>query len=222
MHEDKDYEQWMNKIEKDKLLILPENLKLFKEHLREVKRQYKLRTVINHIIVLLPFVKWCKKPIKELDKYDVGDYLDTLEDLADTSQTLHQMLIRKFLRAHIPEVAATIVVKKAEAEHTPDEMLNSDDLEKLIDAAPTARDRALIACLYESGARKSELLSTTITDAKFDRYGCLLWLRESKTKTRPARLIYASSYLYQWLQVHPLERVTKPHLSFALLMNHTK
>ncbi len=57
--------------------------------------------------------------------------------------------------------------------------------------------------LTDYGARKGELLSTTISDAKFDEYGCLLWLREGKTGPRPARLIFASSHLRQWLEIHP-------------------
>ena len=30
-----------------------------------------------------------------------------------------------------------------------------------------------------------------------------MWLREGKTGPRPARLIFASSYLRQWLEIHP-------------------
>ena len=69
--------------------------------------------------------------------------------------------------------------------------------------APIARDKALIAYLTDSGARKGELLSTTIADATFDEYGCILWLREGKTGARPARLIFVSSYFCQWLEIHP-------------------
>jgi integrase len=82
-------------------------------------------------------------------------------------------------------------------------MLTDDDIYALIAVCQNNRDRALIACLFDSGARKGELLSCTIADAKFDNYGCELWLRESKTKTRPACLIFSSAYLRAWLADHP-------------------
>jgi integrase/recombinase XerD len=116
---------------------------------------------------------------------------------------VNEATVRNFLSNINPDVAGTIKTKRHVSKTSPDDMLTGGDIEALINAAPTNRDRALIACLFDSGARKGELLSTTIQDAKFDENGCILWLREGKTGPRPARLIYAASFLREWLNVHP-------------------
>ena len=83
-------------------------------------------------------------------------------------------------------------------------MLTKEEIEKLIDCADHPRDRALIAVLYESGARKGEMLSCNLGHVAFDDYGCVLTFPSGKTGARRVRLIYASSYLHMWLDTHPL------------------
>jgi len=128
----------------------------------------------------------------------------TMETLKNSTLKLHKVVIRAFIGKINPKLAGCIKTKNIQhSSITPDQLLTYEEIDCLIRRAPTARDKALIACLTDSGARKGELLSTTISDAKFDEYGCLLWLREGKTGPRPARLIFASSYLRQWLEIHP-------------------
>lgn len=108
-----------------------------------------------------------------------------------------------FLKNVNPEIAATIKPKQIKSIKSLDSLLTENEITAMLNAATNLRDKALLACLYDSGARKSELLSTKIKDAKFDSYGCQLWLSESKTYARNARLVFAASYLKQWLDAHP-------------------
>jgi integrase/recombinase XerD len=203
MEEDIDLKYRMKKLEKIKQTALPENFQMLKEHLYDIKEKWSTRTRINHMMVLIPFTEWCQKPFKELTKSDLSDYFEMLEGKAESTISTHKKTIKTFLKPIKPDLAATIKVKQIKSKKTPDSLLTEHDITAMINAAPNARDKALIAVMWDSGSRRAEFLSTTIADIKFDRYGCQLWLRESKTGARPARLVFASSYLREWLNVHP-------------------
>lgn len=214
MEEDIDLKYRMKKLEAIKQTALPENFQLLKKHLKSIKEQYSTRTRINHMMVLIPFTDWCKKPFADLTEEDNDDYFDKLEAVeeegkrkgkkkSESTISAHKKTIKTFLKPIKPELAATIKPKQIKCKKTPDSLLTEHDITAMINAAPNARDRALIAVMWDSGSRRAEFLSTTIADVKFDRYGCQLWLREGKTGARPARLVFATSYLREWLNVHP-------------------
>jgi integrase/recombinase XerD len=205
-----DLELWLKKFEKadpedpDNTSpdILSENYKILKKHIRHVRNKgSEPRTIINHISLLLRFSRWCKKPYSELTEEDFDDYWDTLK-VKESTKNLHKKLIKTFLKKINPTIAE-LKIRRIKNSITPDQLLTDDEVYQLIKSTTNARDKALIACLADSGARKGELLSTLITDAKFDNYGALLWLRAGKTGPRNARLIFAAPYLLRWLDVHP-------------------
>ena len=199
-----DLAYWNTRLKGAEAEMLPENFKTLRRHIKKLQdEERKDRTVINHLNVLIRFSKWLKTPYKDISEDDLNDYWDSLEGLKNSTVKLHKAIIRAFLRSINPQLAGSIKTKKTQNSITPDQLLTDEEIDCLIQHAPTARDKALIACLSDSGARIGELLSTTIADAKFDEHGCLLWLREGKTGARPARLIFASSYLRQWLEIHP-------------------
>jgi len=199
-----DLAYWNTRLKGAEAEILPENFKTLRRHIKKLQdEERKERTVINHLNVLIRFSKWLKMPYKDISEDDLNDYWDSLEGLKNSTVKLHKAIIRAFLRSINPQLAGSIKTKKTQNNITPDQLLTDEEIDCLIRHAPTARDKTLIACLSDSGARIGELLSTIIADATFDEHGCLLWLREGKTGARPARLIFASSYLRQWLEIHP-------------------
>jgi integrase len=200
-----DLAYWHGRLKIAETEILPENFKTFRKHIKRLQdEEKKHRTIIIHLMILIRFSKWLEKPYEAVTEDDFNDYLDTMEALKTSTLKLHKVVIRVFIGKINPKLAGCIKTKNIQhSSITPDQLLTDEEIDCLIRHAPTARDKALIACLTDSGARKGELLSTTISDAKFDEYGCLLWLREGKTGPRPARLIFASSYLRQWLEIHP-------------------
>jgi integrase/recombinase XerD len=200
-----DLAYWNDRLKIAGTEILPENFKTLRKHIKRLQdEERKHRTIINHLMILIRFSEWLGKPYEDVTEDDFNDYLDTIDNLKNSSLKLHKIVIRAFIRTINPELAGCIKTKNTQhSSITPDQLLTDEEIDCLIHHAPTARDKALLACLTDSGARIGELLSTTISDAKFDEYGCLLWLREGKTGARPARLIFASSYLRQWLEIHP-------------------
>lgn len=84
----------------------------------------------------------------------------------------------------------------------PSDLLTEDDIKKMVSAADHPRDRALVACLYESGARIGEVLGIRLRDMVFDKYGVLVMLN-GKTGPRRIRLVACVPFLQAWLNRHP-------------------
>ena len=70
-------------------------------------------------------------------------------------------------------------------------MLSEEEIKKMIEACENPRDRALVASLYESGTRISELGNIKVKHVKFDHYGAVLMV-DGKTGMRRVRIIFSS------------------------------
>ncbi len=84
-----------------------------------------------------------------------------------------------------------------------DEVLLSDDILKLRDAANNQRDRALVMVLWDSAARKGELLNINVGHIQPDKYGATV-IVNGKTGKRKIRLIDSVPDLLLYLNIHPL------------------
>jgi len=81
----------------------------------------------------------------------------------------------------------------------PDEILTVEEIEALLQGCQNSRDRALIATLYESGARIAEIGRLRWRDVCFDDYGVRLYIDDQKNqKCRFARLTLSTQYLAIW------------------------
>ena len=84
----------------------------------------------------------------------------------------------------------------------PEELLTLEEVQKLIAALKNPRDRAIVAILFDSGLRISELAGVQIKNILFDERGAVLNVN-GKTGARRVRLIFSTKYLVQWLEYHP-------------------
>jgi integrase/ribosomal protein L40E len=124
--------------------------------------------------------------------------------------------VHVFLKYAAPELAKYAVIRSVRTTKMPEEMLDQEEVEKLIEAAQTNRDRALIAFLYESGVRKGELLSIRIENVKFDENGAIVVIPKGKTGPRRIRIVFSSSFLKQWLDTHPRKKERTAYLFCSL------
>lgn len=195
-----------------------ENLKLVQKYMRKYRAQGFSETTINTIASALKnFVLWCGdrdiKNFTEDDVYDWLEYIDsytylkkgkTVKYSAFTKNKM-RMQVKPFLAAVNPELGEIIKLKMPKNERLPKSILSKEEVSRLIDACRNNRDRAMIATFYESGARKSELLQATLRDISFDSNGAIVTIQRSKTGSRRVRLVFAASFLLQWIDVHPLK-----------------
>lgn len=78
----------------------------------------------------------------------------------------------------------------------------ADDVKPMIDAAANARDAALIATAFDSGARSGELRSLRVGDVTEADHGLRIRV-DGKTGERSVTLVPAEPYLSGWLGEHP-------------------
>jgi integrase/recombinase XerD len=223
MTEESQYDYWNERFDNSKKKMTTVNHDLIKVRLGDLKDTCAKRTVINQTRLLINFGLWCgekKKKIDKLNKLDLIDYFETIEKQQPVTVSTTKQVIKSFLKEVNPKAAETIHPRKVSNNLTPDDLLTEQEITAMIKAAPNARDKALFACLYDGGMRKTELLSTKIKDASFDKYGCLMWLPVSKTSPRPARLVFAASYLREWLNVHPNKDKKESYIFCSLLEPH--
>lgn len=87
----------------------------------------------------------------------------------------------------------------------PHEILTNEEVNRLILAGNTSRDRALVAVLYETGSRVGELYRMKWMDLKDDDPGIAVTIRDEKTgvKIRHSKVIKYSQLVATWRMDHP-------------------
>lgn len=112
-----------------------------------------------------------------------------------------------------PDVAATIAAEKVRKIRLPKadkmtttaaDLLTEDEVRALIDACRTAKDRAFVACLYESGCRIVEMAKLTWGEVKFEDWCCWINVDEKTGRPRGIPIIMARQYLAAWKAEYPL------------------
>lgn len=207
--------------------ILIENLKPLKQYLRKLRAESKAdrtRSTAQHSIE--KFLVWCgTRKLSNFTPDDVYDWIDYIDSCtythkgketacSDATICKEKTIVKKFLATNKEELGAVIKLKAPKYEEP--EIFSREEIEKLINVCITLRDKALVAVLYESGARRGELLSCRIRHVTFDEYGALVSLPKSKTTPRRVRLIWAASYLKQFIDSHPLKNDREAFLFCSL------
>lgn len=112
-------------------------------------------------------------------------------------------------RGPYPEEVAWLTQKRSASDEAlpVEQILTPDELRLMVEAAPDTQTKALLAALYDSGARASEFCSLRIGNVVFDDYGAILALPKDasdlKTGARRIRVITSTPYLRAWINAHP-------------------
>jgi len=84
----------------------------------------------------------------------------------------------------------------------PETLLTQEDVKLLLQHTANVRDKALVAILWDSGARIGEIGGMSIKDVAFDEFGCKIMV-DGKTGMRRIRLVNSSGALLDWINQHP-------------------
>jgi site-specific recombinase XerD len=199
------------KIEKNKKIIKENKKLLLNFHKFCVAEGLSPARTTRCLYALEVFAEWIKKKdFRKCKKKDIIDLVATLEksDYAYTTKQEMKITLRKFFKWLRGKDECPKEVKWFKCYRTlsnrklPEELLSENEVKALIDSANSARDKALIAVLYESGVRVGELLSLKMKNINFDEYGAQL-LVDGKTGMRQVRIIASVPYLTEWINEHP-------------------
>jgi site-specific recombinase XerD len=173
--------------------------------------------IIRCITALLLMRRHLGKSFKDAHKDDIRSLFKWMDDKnykASTHEKFRRIL--KFYykvvygnNQHYPEAVSWFSVNLGkeklgkETNMNMTEYLEEEEVQKLIETAPTLQKKAFLACMYESGARPEEFLRLTNLDIKVDSKGAVFMLR-GKTGERRVRIISFVKLLQQWLELNPL------------------
>jgi len=139
-------------------------------------------------------------PFKEISKREIDLFLDRIGGKSANTLRIRFYCLKKFLefigRAKLLD--GIKLPSKDEIKVKASDLLTREDLQKLVGACPTARSRAFIMSLYESGARIGEILNVQLRDVFFDGNGVLVEIN-GKTGKRRIRLVESARYLQEWM-----------------------
>jgi len=100
----------------------------------------------------------------------------------------------KWLKTHLRKRDRHLLQRK--------DLLTPGDVQKLLTACRSPRDKAFIATLWETGARVSEIGNLQLRHVTKQKHGYILALK-GKTGERNVLVVSAAPYLSQWISVHP-------------------
>ncbi|MDO8725378.1 MAG: site-specific integrase [Candidatus Methanoperedens sp.] len=161
--------------------------------------------VLKHLTELKLLADMAGDDFKNINRQSMMKLVEHIERMkrAEITKGDYKKLIRKFFKwMDKGDLVDWIKISRKDSRKLPEDMLSEEEIEKMINACEHPRDRALIASLYESGARISEIGNLKIKHVKFDQYGAVL-IVDGKTGMRRVRIIFSSPYLATWLENHP-------------------
>jgi len=152
------------------------------QELEKLKSELKLRgfsqmTVRNYSFFVDKFLKKANKNTEELNQDDAKLYLS---ELFDTKSKNTIMLAAASLKFFYNEILKKDFsgVKIPKKDRKLPEVLNKEEVKKLIETTDNEKSRLIISLLYSGGLRVSELVNLKVNDVNFqEKTG---WVRKGK------------------------------------------
>lgn len=165
-------------------------------YIQELKAQKRAKdTIKNEYWVLNTLDRF--KPLEKITKSDLMRFFESL-DIPDTSLFLFQTIIKKYFKAiGKPELIEWIKKKRPKESLHPNDILNTDDINRMIETTESPYYKAVIAFLFESGCRISEARALKYRDFKDTDSGMIVNTPTNKTAAGLRKIIipFSSQYI---------------------------
>ena len=107
----------------------------------------------------------------------------------------------------VPKFLRILKRKRVKRKQNENDIVDSDDITKMINVSNNKRDRCMVSMAFEMGLRSGELRSITIRDLKKHPQGYKVYIGENGAKTedsrRPTFYVSSERYISEWLNEHP-------------------
>jgi len=136
------------------------------------------------------------KQVEEISKPDLIQYFNHLK-IADSTRMLNSIIIKKFFKdTGRSEVSEWIKPKRSHETIKSDDILDVIDVNKMLEATDSLYWKALIAILFESGARIGEIQSLKYKDLQDTQEGIIVHIPTHKTNAGFRKMILINSAQY--------------------------
>ncbi len=190
----------------------PVNRKYLEDYVRQLElKQLKPNTIKIKLWKVYTFMIFTNfKDSKKVTKEDVENYVIDRRDNCSPFTVQGDVLeLKLFLRWLMPEKEKelfTFKMKKPKRTLPVDKLITRKDIQTLVQACDTQRDRALIMLLWDSAARLNEIMSLNLNQVEFDKYGAVV-IVDGKTGRRRLRLTDSVPDLQAWVNMHPMKDI---------------
>ncbi len=184
------------------------------------------KTILNYVAMLA-------KPLNDIGAFEtwslqkLEEYWAHSEDFNITKNSPYRRAVAQFLTWMIErstdrdeaERLARLMqtvrnIRLVRRNLSVDDLLTPDDVEMLIASAKRSvapvRNACLVAFLWETGMRPSELRQLNYEDVQLENGYAKIFVRESKTERRVIALAEGLPYLKEWLNAHPKKEKGSP------------
>lgn len=151
--------------------------------LTQLQTELKLRgfsknTIESYLIQNRLFLEYIKKQPNEVTEQDIKNYFANLTDKNLTNKTVALKL--SALRFFYDEILNKKIVnlKPPKISKKIPEVLNKEEIKKLIESSPTQKSKLIIKLLYSTGLRVSELVNLKLKDINLKTKEA--WVRKGK------------------------------------------
>ena len=171
------------------------------------------RRILKYLYTLQTIARRFQSDFRAAGREEIEALVRELERSDYSEWTKHdfRVTLKKFYRwlrgsdAYPPEVRWLRSTMRGKRAKLPDELLTQDEVRRIISAAPSVRDRAFVAVLYESGCRIGEVLNLKIKHIQRHEHGFQITVHGGKGSRR-LLLICSVPHLTEWLNTHPKGR----------------
>ena len=210
------FERLLKRVLSDKKLT-PNSKSLIKEHIAYLQAQGRdTKTLIKHLYCLKVFVDFAegKVDFKALTRKDIEKIIAKLESSDYKPETRRNIksIVKAFWRhfagsdEFYPEPIRWIrTTVKRKDKLLPEQLLSEEDVMKMLDAANNARDKSIIALLYDSGIRIGELLSMRRRDVDLEGNPAHIVVN-GKTGPRRVPVLFSVPYLATYLNEQKMRK----------------
>lgn len=169
---------------------------MIETYLTQLKaRKVAKKTVKNYEFVLKKLNAF--KPLEQIGKDDLIRFFADLK-APDSSILLYQVSIKKFFKdIGKPDIVSWIKPITPKETLKSDDILTTDEINRMIDATESNFFKALIAFLFETGARISEVEKLRYKDFQETDQGLIVHIPTTKTASgyRKVILPFSSQYI---------------------------
>lgn len=207
--------------------LTEDDRRLIEEYIAEYQalRHINAHRVLKTVYDLISWRRFILRSFREMTAGDLYAGLNAMQEGKSArgtpykQNTRHDYIkaLKSFVLWLIDNGYSTIKREKVKAiqiphvDHSttaPDALLTADEIQRILAACRSPRDRAIVAVLYETGGRIGEIARLRWCDVVFDEYGVRVHIHDTKkNRIRYARCTWAREMLAAWKNVYPLEAV---------------
>lgn len=189
------------------------------DYLQSIERIGRAAATIGNNIQFMRFlITHTDADINKLTRRDVDYIQDEINNwtkkdckpASKSSKHLMKVMLRRFLVKYGKSIGNKEMIEAADFDFAKvkgiklenEDILTEDEVNRIISACRSIRDKAVISLLYESGARVGEIEKLKIKDVKDNKYGFHVTLN-GKTGKRQVIIHQCQEVLKLWLNAHP-------------------